>query len=466
MNNKIQLKEKLELLASRQCGYFTSAQAKKIGYRQDKFSYHIKNNWVKVNRGLFRLSGFEDTFNSRCVCWFLWSRNINEQPQGIISHQSALMYYNIIEQNIEEEFHLTVPTGFRKRNIPKEGLVLHKENLPLSDLENHGAVMTTNLFRTLKDTKEELELQGKLSDVADKVAKSGKLTQTELLRLGIITSDGKHLNTSGNNIDGILYLGGKGDIKNDEVYYRAQDAKKIFDSLERKGRWAMSASSFHGGKSHQRGFTLVELLVVIAIISILAGMLLPALENAAQTAKSLYCMSNIKQVALNEMNYSIDNDGWCMPNVQRLPSGTSRYFPWWMVELGYLDYDISTLSLTVPNEGTIFDCPNESQPEPDLGVSWRGTNYGFNKYMTYALSSAPERFWKKNSRIKSPSRRVLLGDSGSGNNGSVIEALTGTCFPKMRHIGRWNYSFLDMHQDSSDFIIEDTRDYFWGYLQD
>ncbi len=44
------------------------------------------------------------------------------------------------------------------------------------------------------------------------------------------------------------------------------------------------------------GFTLVELLVVIAIISVLAAMLLPALENAIQTAKAVTCSSTQHQV--------------------------------------------------------------------------------------------------------------------------------------------------------------------------
>jgi len=114
-----------------------------------------------------------------------------------------------------------------------------------------------------------------------------------------------------------------------------------------------------------RFFTLIELLVVIAIIGILASLLLPALGRAQQSAQSILCKNNLKQICLADSGYIMDFDGYIISNsTWHLHSGYDatgkaiggNRWHWDSKSDQWHEYSFSVF--TYAGSGDVFICPS------------------------------------------------------------------------------------------------------------
>ncbi|TCP56405.1 hypothetical protein EV191_101348 [Tamaricihabitans halophyticus] len=175
------LRRQIQELAFHQAGYFTAAQAREIGYTYQAQKHHADHgNWVRVERGLFRLPGWPSHPEDAYARWMLWSGG-----QAVVSHDSALATHGLSDIN-PARVHLTVPSGFRATH---DAVITHTGSLRDSDVESRGSWRLTTVERTLTDIAGS-DLSQELIDsaVADALDR-GMTTRRRLLRRAVDSDD-------------------------------------------------------------------------------------------------------------------------------------------------------------------------------------------------------------------------------------------------------------------------------------
>lgn len=213
------------------------------------------------------------------------------------------------------------------------------------------------------------------------------------------------------------------------------------------------------------GFTLIELLVVIAIIAILAGLLLPSLAKAKNTARRTACVNNLRQWGVALILHLHDNE-------ERLPResfGTGTVLNNWAQVKDPTNFDVWYNALP-PLMGqsraadyfgrrgafyereSFFHCPAARFPKGHL----QGNNPLFSLAMNSKLIEAP-RTSLRASEIRQPANTVMFLENLLAEETPVDPAQSTSDLGQpssyasrfvARHDRRGNLVFVDGHVET------------------
>ncbi len=170
--NRRDLRRRLYALASAQGGFFTAADARELGYSYQAQAHHVAaGNWLRVDRGLFRLAEWMPEMHDELIRWTLWSRG-----RAVVSHESALAVHGIGELE-SPRVHLTVPLGFKMRD---PAVALHHAELPESDVVQQRGFRITTVVRTLIDVAALSADEDQLSRAIQQAREAGMCTVRQL----------------------------------------------------------------------------------------------------------------------------------------------------------------------------------------------------------------------------------------------------------------------------------------------
>ena len=189
--------------------------------------------------------------------------------------------------------------------------------------------------------------------------------------------------------------------------------------------------------NQRKSFTLIELLVVIAIIAILAAMLLPSLSHARDKAKTIQCLSQIKQLGLIHNQYSSDYNDF--------------FVPFWFVNApsGYCGWPAQLNRLGYLKTGDLLFCPEYKGMR--LWLDWGISSYSVNIYTSMHFPATAQ---VRVSSVRKASQKIMLIEARDPNSNYVdgyyvCQACpAGTARAVPVHGRICNTAWVDMHASS------------------
>ena len=175
-----------------------------------------------------------------------------------------------------------------------------------------------------------------------------------------------------------------------------------------------------------RGYTLLEILVVIAIVGILAGLLIPAVLSARQSAQRTACSSNLRQLGMAFQLYA-QNHGDRFPHED---AGSAGDYP-----TGFCWFDLLDGYLTGQNLSRLKQCPSFSG-----NINWH--SYKMNSL----LEDEAVPFYQRGLGSKE-TETILLYDGRADNVGNRTQTKGTWQTAAHRHFNGANLLFLDGHVD-------------------
>lgn len=192
-------------------------------------------------------------------------------------------------------------------------------------------------------------------------------------------------------------------------------------------------------------FTLIELLVVIAIIAILAGLLLPVLSQAKESARSIRCVSNMRQIGLATLLY-VDENNDQFPRSQHSAFAHGQ-LTWGRAIASHLGS--SPFTWTNLFHG-VYRCPSDKRSTP-----W---SYGMNVYFELGPSddyNGKPQTWRRITSVRSPSATIQFAENATGGDHIMphfwMNESDAVDVDSRRHKNRANYTFVDGHVEALKF---------------